>query len=205
MHRIGFGLVALSAALATFAPANAGEPKSGGILKIYHRETPGGISIHEEATFSTNVPMMGVFNNLVMYDQHKEQNSMDTIVPELATSWAWNADKTQLTFKLREGVKWHDGKPFTAKDVKCTWDMLAGKSAEKFRINPRKARYRYPEGRVDDGDKDAPPMRSLRWPLSALPRSPSRPMSPPAARGPIKLPNLTGGRFRRVSSPGTAG
>src|ERR1051326_9081331 len=140
-HRIGLGLLALAAALGGVAAAQAQEPKHGGILKIYHRETPGGISIHEEATFSTNVPMMGVFNNLVIYDQHKAQNSPDTIVPELATSWAWNADKTQLTFKLREGVKWHDGKPFTAKDVKCTWDMLRGVSEQKFRKNPRKDWY----------------------------------------------------------------
>ena len=131
----------LAAAIAATAAANAGEPKSGGVLKIYHRENPGGISIHEEATFSTNVPMMGVFNNLVIYDQHKPQNSTDTIMPELATSWAWNADKTALTFKLREGVKWHDGQPFTAKDVKCTWDMLRGVSEQKFRKNPRKDWY----------------------------------------------------------------
>ena len=131
----------LAVALAATAAANAGEPKSGGVLKIYHRENPGGISIHEEATFSTNVPMMGVFNNLVIYDQHKPQNSVDTIMPELATSWAWNADKTALTFKLREGVKWHDGQPFTAKDVKCTWDMLRGVSEQKFRKNPRKDWY----------------------------------------------------------------
>src|SRR5262249_59565916 len=103
--------LAATAITAVQVGASAEEPKRGGILKIYHRETPGGISIHEEATFSTNVPMMGVFNNLVIYDQHKEQNSVDTIVPELATSWSWNADKTQLTFKLREGVKWHDGQP----------------------------------------------------------------------------------------------
>jgi len=140
-HGIGYGLTALAATLAGFAPANAEEPKHGGILKIYHRETPGGISIHEEATFSTNAPMMGVFNNLVIFDQHKEQNSTATIVPELATGWTWNADKTQLTFKLREGVKWHDGKPFTAKDVKCTWDMLRGVSEQKFRKNPRKDWY----------------------------------------------------------------
>jgi len=43
---------------------------------------------------------------------------------------------------LREGVRWHDGKPFTAKDVQCTWDLLTGKTSDKLRINPRKAWYR---------------------------------------------------------------
>jgi len=133
----------LAAALAatTVVTAQAAEPKHGGILKIFHRENPGGISIHEEATFSTNIPMMGVFNNLVLYDQHKRQNSLETIVPELATGWTWNADKTQLTFKLRDGVKWHDGQPFTSADVKCTWDMLRDVSQAKFRKNPRKDWY----------------------------------------------------------------
>ena len=43
---------------------------------------------------------------------------------------------TKLTFKLRQGVKWHDGKPFTAKDVRCTWHRLLGKE-DDFRKNPR--------------------------------------------------------------------
>ena len=64
--------------------AHGQEPKHGGILKIYHRDSPASASIHEEATYSTNVPFMAVFNNLVIYDQHKPQNSLDTIVPELA-------------------------------------------------------------------------------------------------------------------------
>uniref|UniRef100_UPI001EF766AA ABC transporter substrate-binding protein n=1 Tax=Proteus mirabilis TaxID=584 RepID=UPI001EF766AA len=34
----------------------------------------------------------------------------------LATSWSWDDSKKKLTFKLREGVKWHDGKPVTAED-----------------------------------------------------------------------------------------
>ena len=63
---------------------------------------------------------------------------MGTIVPELATSWAWSADNKTLTFKLRNDVKWHDGQPFTAKDVKCTFDLLQGKAQDKFRKNPRK-------------------------------------------------------------------
>ena len=110
-------------------------------IKIYHRETPPSLSIHEEATFSVNIPAMAIFNNLVIYDQHIQQNSMDTIRPELATSWAWDGAKTALTFKLRSGVKWHDGKPFTANDVKCTFDLVLGKSKDKFRKNPRKGWY----------------------------------------------------------------
>ena len=138
---MGTKLVALATAILatlTLSTAQAAEPKHGGILKIYHRETPPSLSIHEEATFSVNAPAMGIFNNLVIYDQHKPQNSMGTIVPDLATSWAWSPDNLKLTFKLREGVKWHDGQPFTAKDVKCTIDLLQGKGQDKFRKNPRK-------------------------------------------------------------------
>src|ERR1043165_7202535 len=132
--------VALAIAVSTIA--QAGEPKHGGILHIYHRETPPSLSIHEEATFSVNVPAMGLFNNLVIYDQHKPQNSMGTIMPELADSWAWDATNTKLTFKLHQGVKWHDGQPFTAKDVQCTWRMLIGKAeTQDFKRNPRKVWY----------------------------------------------------------------
>jgi peptide/nickel transport system substrate-binding protein len=113
--------------------------KSGGVFKVYHRDTPPSGSILEEATNSTVSPYMPVFNNLIMYDQQKATNTMQTIVPDLATEWSWNADKTQLTFKLRSGVKWHDGKPFTAKDVQCTFDLLQGKGTQQLRKNPRKA------------------------------------------------------------------
>ena len=67
--------------------------------------------------------MNGVFNNLIMFDQHVPQNSLQSIVPDLATSWSWNEDGTELTFQLRQGVKFHDGKLFTARDVKCTFDL----------------------------------------------------------------------------------
>jgi peptide/nickel transport system substrate-binding protein len=73
-------------------------------------------------------PMMGVFNHLVLYDQDVPQNSLESIRPDLATDWSWDEDRTRLTFHLRRGVKWHDGRPFTARDVKCTWDLLTGKS-----------------------------------------------------------------------------
>jgi peptide/nickel transport system substrate-binding protein len=113
--------------------------RAGGVLRIYHRDSPASMSIHEEGTNSVAIPMMAVFNNLVLYDQHQPQNSLDTIVPDLAESWSWNEEGTRLTFKLRQGVKWHDGRPFTSADIKCTWDLLTGRAAEKLRLNPRKS------------------------------------------------------------------
>jgi peptide/nickel transport system substrate-binding protein len=110
------------------------------------------MSIHEESSNTAEGPMMGVFNNLVLYDQHVSQNSLDSIRPDLATDWSWDEDRTRLTFHLRQDVKWHDGKPFTAKDVKCTWDMLVGNSSEKLRLNPRKAWYRNLQEVTTNGD-----------------------------------------------------
>src|SRR5713101_9495376 len=100
--------------------------KQGGILKMYSPDSPASMSIHEEGTVSVAGPMMGVFNNLVMFDQHVKQNSLQSIVPDLAPNWSWNEEGTKLTFTLREGVRWHDGKPFTARDVQCTWDLVSG-------------------------------------------------------------------------------
>ena len=73
-------------------------------------------------------------------------------MPDLAIGWSWNEDGTELTFPLRQGVAWHDGKPFTAKHVKCTWDLLTGKSSEKLRVNPRKPWYRNLEEVTTNGD-----------------------------------------------------
>jgi peptide/nickel transport system substrate-binding protein len=133
-----------------FAPAGAflialaaGQPalaqKQGGILHLGHFDSPASMSLLEESTQAVNRPMSGVFNNLVMFNQDVKQNSLKSIVPDLATGWAWNEEGTELTFPLRQGVKWHDGRPFTAADVKCTIDLSMGKAKEKLRINPRKS------------------------------------------------------------------
>jgi peptide/nickel transport system substrate-binding protein len=98
--------------------------------------------------------MMGVFNNLIMFDQQVKQNSLQSVVPDLATGWSWNEDRTDLTLALRRGVKWHDGKPFTAKDVQCTWDLLLEKSADKLRINSLKSWYRNLEQVSTNGDHE---------------------------------------------------
>ena len=145
--------IILLAAGSFAAPALAGKP--GGILHILHRDSPPSMSIHEEATISTSMPMMGVFNNLVMFDAKEKQNKLTNIVPDLAESWSWNADKTKLTFKLRQGVTWHDGKPFTARDVQCTWNKLMGKDPDDFRKNPRASWYTNLDGVSIGGDSEA--------------------------------------------------
>jgi peptide/nickel transport system substrate-binding protein len=141
-----------SLVLATFAAEAALAQRQGGILKMYDPDSPASMSIHEEATIVSERPMMGVFNNLVMFDQHVKQNSLQSIVPDLSTGWSWNEEGTELTFPLHHGVTWHDGTPFTAKDVQCTWDMLTGKSSEKLRVNPRKSWYRNLERVTTNGD-----------------------------------------------------
>jgi peptide/nickel transport system substrate-binding protein len=66
-------------------------------LRLSHFDSPASMSILEESTRAAVQPMMQVFNNLVLYDQHIAQNSMDTVRPELATSWSWSEDGTELT------------------------------------------------------------------------------------------------------------
>src|ERR1700758_3935267 len=80
--------------------------QTGGILKFFHRDSPASMSIHEAETISPVAPMMGVFNNLVLFKQAEKQNRPEFVQPELAESWSWDGDHTRLTFTLRQGVKW---------------------------------------------------------------------------------------------------
>lgn len=67
------------------------------------------------------------------YDALLYFNPVDgTFVPMLATEWAFNSDYTAITFKLREGVTWHDGEAFTADDVLFTYNMLKGTTLDTF-------------------------------------------------------------------------
>ncbi|HXO89616.1 MAG TPA: ABC transporter substrate-binding protein [Stellaceae bacterium] len=145
-------VLAAAGALLLLSVGTASAQKQGGILKIGHFDSPASMSMLEESTLAVNRPMMGVFNNLVMFDQRVPQNTLRSIVPDLATGWAWNEEGTELTFPLRQGVNWHDGKPFTAGDVKCTIDLLQGNASEKLRINPRKTWYSNVDAVTTNGD-----------------------------------------------------
>ena len=153
--RTGLAFLAGTAVALMVAVSPALAQKQGGTLRISHRDNPPSASVHEEATISVNMPFMSVFNNLVMFDPKEKINSADKIVPDLAESWSWNGDNTKLTFKLRPGVKWHDGKPFSSNDVKCTWDALRGDEKQDIiRKNPRKVWYKNLKEVTTNGDNE---------------------------------------------------
>jgi peptide/nickel transport system substrate-binding protein len=142
--------------VALLAAAPAAAQKRGGTLRLYHNDNPPSTSLLEESTIASVTPFAAVFNNLVVFDPSKVHESSETIIPDLAESWSWDKSNTRLTFKLRQGVKWHDGKPFTSKDVQCTWRMIIGKSdVQDFHRNPRRIWYTKLQDVSINGDYEA--------------------------------------------------
>lgn len=137
-------LLAIGIALLLFgAPATAQTPKYGGVLVTSPLSATPSFSPHEESTIATVQQASPCFNNLIYYDPAKKQESVDTIVPELAERWAWQDNHRNLVFFLRKDVKWHDGRPFTSEDVKYTFDAVRGApdAKAKLKVNPRKLWY----------------------------------------------------------------
>lgn len=70
-------------------------------------------------------------------------DDLKTIVPNVARSWKWNDDFTKITFELRKGHKWSDGKPFTADDVVFFFaDIIQNKdlnpeTTKEWGVNPQ--------------------------------------------------------------------
>ena len=152
--KLAASTVLLAAILSAATPALA--QKRGGTLRLYHNDNPPSTSLLEESTIASVMPFAAVFNNLVVFDPAKPHESLETVIPDLAESWAWDATNTKLTFRLRQGVKWHDGQPFTAKDVQCTWRMLIGKGdTQDFKRNPRKVWYTKLQDVSVNGDYEA--------------------------------------------------
>ena len=81
--RLGYALLCLAIGVSLGSEASA--QKRGGVLTLSHIDSPPSPSIQEEGTSSVLIPFMAMFNNLVMYDQHKPINNFDTIVPELGS------------------------------------------------------------------------------------------------------------------------
>ncbi len=141
---LSLGLVILVGAMAAAGiPARGQTPKRGGVLNAMVAEDPPGFSIHESATISGVWPVMPCYSNLVLFDPLKAQETAETVIPELAERWSWQDNYRNLVFFLKKNVRWHDGRPFTSRDVKYTFDVVreAKDAPAKLRLSPRKDWY----------------------------------------------------------------
>ncbi len=111
------GFLGLSAAAAGAALIGGGSrgasaaPVRGGTLTLLLSAEPPSLTALTTTAFNTVYVSAKVTEGLLTYDFDLNPK------PQLATSWSISADGLQYTFKLREGVKWHDGKDFTSEDV----------------------------------------------------------------------------------------
>lgn len=119
------GLIALLAGgVVTAGPA---EPQRGGTAVVAIGGDPETLNPGITTGYAVGAVAAGIFSGLVWIDPRGE------IQPSLATSWTVSPDGLTYTFELRKGVKWHDGRPFGAQDVKFTMDEVTGKYHGRFR------------------------------------------------------------------------
>lgn len=121
--------------------------KDGGSLTIASTSEPGNLNPVIWATTSdTNVTHM-IFDSLVIPDEELK------MIGSLADDWEISEDGKSYTFKLKEGVKWHDGKPFTAEDVKFTFTALAHPNYDAgayWRVEPVVGAEEYKSGKAEE-------------------------------------------------------
>ncbi|MBI3936461.1 MAG: ABC transporter substrate-binding protein [Betaproteobacteria bacterium] len=109
------------AALAVAAGAPAAEtPKRGGLLKFAVSAEPPNYDCHANSSFAFIHPVRPHYSTLLKFDAPK----YPAIKGDLAESWTVAKDGLTYTFKLRKGVKFHDGSALTSADIKATYDRL---------------------------------------------------------------------------------
>ena len=117
MTGLRFGL-ALAASVLALGVAQAQEPKKGGTVHVVVQPEPPMLMQGLNQNGPTNMVAGNIYESLLRYNEKLEPQ------PSLAKSWEISADAKVYTFKLQEGVTWHDGKPFTADDVVFTLDKF---------------------------------------------------------------------------------
>jgi peptide/nickel transport system substrate-binding protein len=113
-------LVALVAG-AALAPADAAEtPRRGGVLLAVIGADPPSLDPHQESTFATIQLVAPCYTTLLQIDPYQ----FPKVIGDAATEWKISPDGLTYTFKLRQGIKFHDGSVMTSADVKATYDKI---------------------------------------------------------------------------------
>jgi len=116
---LGAALVLLMAAI----PAGAQDkPRSGGELVFVVPSEPPSYDAHQEETFGVIHPVAPHYSTLLRVDPTDKTGTKP--VGDIAESWNISKDGLTYTFKIRRGVKFHDGAELTSKDVKASYDKI---------------------------------------------------------------------------------
>lgn len=108
------------------SPAAELTPQRGGVLQLIASRPLDHLNPWTTTSNAFTFFSGGVFDQLVEYDYKADEDYRFTgkIVPELAERWE-QPDPATYIFRLRKGIKWHDGRPFTAADVKWSYDFIS--------------------------------------------------------------------------------
>src|SRR5439155_15103690 len=112
--------IACVIAVAATGAAAQDKPRYGGVLTWFDYGDPGRLDVHAESPLVVQQATAGVYSGLIQYDP----DDPSKIVPDLAERWTVSPDGRTYTLHLRNGVKWHDGQPFSAADVKASFDRI---------------------------------------------------------------------------------
>ncbi len=95
-------------------------PRRGGVLLAVIGADAPGLDPHQESTFATLQPVAPLYSTLLQIDPYSYPN----IIGDVASEWTISPDGLTYTFKIRPGIRFHDGSPLTAADVKATYDKI---------------------------------------------------------------------------------
>src|SRR6266849_10978255 len=114
--------IAIVAVMLTGPAAAQDKPRYGGELIFAVPSEPPSYDAHREETFGVMHPMAPHYNTLLRVDPFDRSGTK--VAGDLAESWTVSKDGRTYTFKLRRGVKFHDGSDMTSKDVKASYDKI---------------------------------------------------------------------------------
>src|SRR5581483_3606426 len=131
------GVLLVACALAASGPGQAGEtPKRGGTLNFAVVAEPPTTDCHATTTFAMVHPVAPQYSTLLTFAGPHDNLK---IVGDLAESWEVAKDGLSYTFRLRKGVKFHDGSDFTSEDIKATYERIISPQAGV--VSARKAQH----------------------------------------------------------------
>jgi peptide/nickel transport system substrate-binding protein len=154
--------VATEAAKSAAAAKPGEQPQRGGELSFVVSAEPPSFDGHRETTFAMLHPTAPHYSLLIKFNPEKYPE----VMPDLAESWEISQDRLTYTFKIRDGVKFHDGTSLTSRDVKASYDRII--NPPEGVISARKAQYTALEiESVTDPDPRTVVFK-LRYPSAAM-------------------------------------